>query len=265
MSTVQLAVSCPPDAAPGTLVRVAAPDGSFHDVTVPAGVLPGQSFHVELSPAMPTASTAAASSDGTRDGGGDRCGDGDGADGSGGAGAGAGGGAGGSAGGDLGPELELRDPISDAPGGLQALGAELAGERALVADFFGGSAVEVGGGEVLERALRSVLACIGRLDTLDELIDARAAEFEGWSAADEQRLEWTQTFGEYVALVEAGVAEALDELECSSDELYDYARCYHVESAPARRLLDKLLAMADYRQFCAMMREAHEHGGSMGV
>ena len=219
-----LSVVCPVDAAPGDTVRAVSADGATS-----FDVLPGDTFTPTLQPFDEEDPTAFTPPPPFAD-----CG--------------------------AGAELEPRDPISDAPGGLQALGAEIAGERAIVASFFEATAVEVSGGEVLERALRAVLRAISDLDALDELIDAHAATFAEWDAAREQQLGWTATFDEYVRLVEVGVSEALDDLECSADELFDYARAHHVESAAAQRLLTRLLAMADYAEFGRMMREAHERG-----
>ena len=38
-----------------------------------------------------------------------------------------------------GDELQHLDPVDDAPGGLQGIAAEIAGERAIVAEYFGGT------------------------------------------------------------------------------------------------------------------------------
>lgn len=158
-------------------------------------------------------------------------------------------------------ELEPRDPISDAPGGLQALGAEIAGERAIVASFFEGVAVDVNGGEVLARALRLVLRTISNLDDLDALIETHAVAFADYEPGQEQPLERTAHFNSYVALVDGAISEALEDLECSAEELFDYARAHHIESGEAQRLLTRLLAMADYAAFAKMMAEANERGG----
>ena len=219
-------VVCPADAAAGAVVRVDTVKGERFDVVVPPDVLPGDTFRVTLATAPPTDQSRG----NWEKGGG-------------------------------GSELEPRDPISDAPGGLRGLGVEMAGERAIVAEHFGGTAVEVGGSEVLAVALRAVLRSVSRLDSLDELIEAHAGEFAEWDAAAEQRLEWTARFEEYVRLVDGGVSEALEDLECTAEQLFDYARCYHAESEQAGKLLARLLSMADYAQFCALMHEAHVRGG----
>ena len=210
---MELDVTCPEDALPGTSLQVNTPDGLLN-VTVPEGVAPGDTFRITL----PELS---------------------------------------------GPELEPRDPMSDAPGGLQALAAEIAGERAIVASFFGNDAVEVKGGDVLAEAIRAVLRSISRIDALDELIDGQCSRFAEWDASAEQDLSLTPIFNDYVSLAEAGISEALDELECSDAELFDYARCYHAESAESERLLSRLLAFSDYASFAKMMREAHARGGTM--
>lgn len=46
--TTRLTVTVPPGIVGGDLVRVAAPDGSYHSIMVPAGLTEGQQFSVEL-------------------------------------------------------------------------------------------------------------------------------------------------------------------------------------------------------------------------
>ena len=46
--TTRLTVTVPAGIVGGELVRVAAPDGSYHSVVVPAGLSAGQQFSVEL-------------------------------------------------------------------------------------------------------------------------------------------------------------------------------------------------------------------------
>lgn len=46
--TTRLTVTVPNSIVGGDLVRVAAPDGSYHSVVVPAGLSAGQQFSVEL-------------------------------------------------------------------------------------------------------------------------------------------------------------------------------------------------------------------------
>mmetsp|Transcript_33820 Transcript_33820/g.99538 ORF Transcript_33820/g.99538 Transcript_33820/m.99538 type:complete len:149 (+) Transcript_33820:2-448(+) len=46
--TTRLTVTVPSGISGGELVRVAAPDGSYHSVMVPAGLSAGQQFSVEL-------------------------------------------------------------------------------------------------------------------------------------------------------------------------------------------------------------------------
>ena len=157
------------------------------------------------------------------------------------------------------------DPVGDAPGGLGALAAELEGQRAIAAGFFSSDGSEatlpsVAGSEVLAEALRLVLRSVARIDGLDELIDAHSAEFAAYTADGEQQLGWTDLHGRYVSLVEEGIAEALDELDCTAEELFDYARTFHLDgrNTEADRLLRRLLAMGDYTSFCAVMRRAHE-------
>ena len=46
--TTRLTVTVPQGISGGDLVRVAAPDGSFHNIMVPGGLASGQQFSVEL-------------------------------------------------------------------------------------------------------------------------------------------------------------------------------------------------------------------------
>ena len=98
-----------------------------------------------------------------------------------------------------------------------------------------------------------------RMDELDKLIDDYCAAFADYLPNGEQRLEWTN-HNRYVALVEDGVAEALEDMECSAEELAEYARSFHTDgsNAEADRLLTKFLAMGEYSSFCAVMKKAHE-------
>lgn len=155
------------------------------------------------------------------------------------------------------------DPVGDAPGNLGALAAELQAERAIIAADFLGEDSAVHGGEVLAQALRVVMKAISRMEELDEFIDGNAASFAEYHGPDgEQRLEWTQLHCQYVGLVEAAVREALEDLDCTDVELFEYARKFHDDGqhAEADRLTWKLLAMSDYSGFCRVMMEAHEHG-----
>ena len=95
---------------------------------------------------------------------------------------------------------------------------------------------------------------------LDKLIDDYCAAFADYLPNGEQRLEWTNLHNRYVALVEDGVAEALEDMECSAEELAEYARSFHTDgsNAEADRLLTKFLAMGEYSSFCAVMKKAHE-------
>jgi len=157
------------------------------------------------------------------------------------------------------------DPVGDAPGGLGAIAAEIAGARAIAAAFFGGEPEEVKGGEVLAEALRVVLKEISNMDELDEFIDGNAAGFADFEAGDEQRLEWTSAFHRYVELIERATVTALEDLECSAEEVLEYARAFRgSDGAEHERLMSRLLNMSDYQAFCKMMREQHDCGG-MGV
>ena len=79
-----------------------------------------------------------------------------------------------------------------------------------------------------------------------------------------------------MALVEAGIASALEQMQCSAEDVFGYAQRYGGgTSAAARgdgqlwplkvdRLLSKLMATNDYSVFCEMMRDVAACGG-MGV
>ena len=55
--TTRLTVTVPQGISGGDLVRVAAPDGSYHSIMVPAGLTSGQQFSVELLAAGSAAGT----------------------------------------------------------------------------------------------------------------------------------------------------------------------------------------------------------------
>ena len=144
------------------------------------------------------------------------------------------------------------DPIADAPGGLAALGAELAAARSV--DVLYGDVPPVEGDEILNEALRQILCALYRLDALDELIEANAAFFATYSPDGEHQLDWTALHHRYVELIEASIAEQLDKFECTANEIVEYARRH----ATSSRLLAKLIAMGDFAAFCTLMRESHK-------
>ena len=57
---VKLTVTVPPSISGGDLVRVAAPDGSYHSIMVPSGLSSGQQFSVELLATNSSSSASAA-------------------------------------------------------------------------------------------------------------------------------------------------------------------------------------------------------------
>jgi hypothetical protein len=218
--TACIEVICPPGAEPGSSIDVEHDGHTISGVRLPDGVQEGDPFVVDISDMNEPVAFVAASPG---------------------------------------------DPVGDAPGGLGALAAELEGQRAIAASFFSSDDSEasmppVGGSDVLAEALRLVLRSVARIDGLDELIEAHCAEFAGYMADGEQQLTWTDLHGRYVTLVESGIADALDELDCTAEELFEYARTFHSDgrNTEADRLLTRLLAMADYASFCIVMRRAHE-------
>ena len=58
--TTRLTVTVPGSIVGGDLVRVAAPDGSYHSIMVPSGLASGQQFSVELLAAAASAGASAA-------------------------------------------------------------------------------------------------------------------------------------------------------------------------------------------------------------
>ena len=57
--TTRLTVTVPQGISGGDLVRVAAPDGSYHSIMVPGGLNSGEQFSVELLAAGALASSSA--------------------------------------------------------------------------------------------------------------------------------------------------------------------------------------------------------------
>lgn len=148
----------------------------------------------------------------------------------------------------------------EAPGELAAFAAELAASRAIAADYFGDVPKEVQGGEVLAEALRSLLAALSREDSLDAWIDSNANAFANWGPDREQHLQWTALHSEYVEQVESIIAEALMQLRCTTEEVYDFARA-HSGGTAATALLTRLVATSDYAVFAQLMHETHRCGG----
>ena len=149
------------------------------------------------------------------------------------------------------------DPVGDAPGGLGALAAEMEASNAIM-ESFGSPVSSVRGGDVLAEALKLVLKSIARTEALDAFVDANASVFATYAPDGEQTLEWTELHQQYVRIVEGGIAEALDELECSAEELFEYASAFipTEKHDKADKLLCKLLAMNDYACFCDLMVSA---------
>lgn len=56
----QMAVQVPQGSAPGSLIQVQGPDGTLLQVAVPPGVMPGQTFMMQIAPAAPPVATPAA-------------------------------------------------------------------------------------------------------------------------------------------------------------------------------------------------------------
>lgn len=172
------------------------------------------------------------------------------------------------------PPAEPSGAAVPAPSGLAAIAAGLACVRANAAQRQGREPRAVEGGEVLEAALRRILRELEDMEALDEMIEAHCKSFEEWTPKGEQRLEWTALHREFVALVEAGIASALEQMQCSAEDVFGYAQKYGGGASAAAdgqlwplkvdRLLSKLMATSDYSVFCEMMRDVAACGG-MGV
>ena len=160
-------------------------------------------------------------------------------------------------------EEQEREP----PGGLGAIAAELAGQRAIAASFFHSEPAPVANGEVLAEALRTILKAIDRMPVIDELIESNAASFADYSSSAEQSLTWTALHHKFVELIELAAKEQMEDLECSDSELFAFARDYGETDPAARSLLRKFLAMGEYLDFCSLMQAAHRRapGATVGA
>ena len=150
----------------------------------------------------------------------------------------------------------------DRMSGFQAIAARIEQAREITTEFLGipgAEPKEVTGGEVLAEALRSILQELEYNDELDDLIDGNSDVFAEFSIDGEQRLEWTELFIRYVKLVEESIAGQLTKLDCSAEDVLEYAKLFGNETT-ANRLLAKFIALDDYTAFCNMMKRAHTTG-----
>eukprot|EP00325_Prymnesiales_sp_UTEX-LB-985_P029234 CAMPEP_0174736482 /NCGR_PEP_ID=MMETSP1094-20130205/66740_1 /TAXON_ID=156173 /ORGANISM="Chrysochromulina brevifilum, Strain UTEX LB 985" /LENGTH=189 /DNA_ID=CAMNT_0015939585 /DNA_START=43 /DNA_END=612 /DNA_ORIENTATION=+ len=110
--------------------------------------------------------------------------------------------------------------------------------------------------EVSSRLLTDALTCILKRihesDDVREFLDACSESFADFSAAGEQRLEWTEMHNEYIAIVEDILTSELQVLGCPEATLIDHVM--HSDDPLTKTLLARLLAKTDYEQFCAMMQ-----------
>ena len=122
--------------------------------------------------------------------------------------------------------------------------------------------VAYGGEEVLESALLTVLDAIDFTDVdnsvVDALIDGNCAEFANFEHGEEMPLHWIQLHEHYVGLVEEHIGDVLASLECSAEDVFQYAQTYAGGDERVQRLIERLLASVDLPAFCVMMRERHE-------
>ena len=111
---------------------------------------------------------------------------------------------------------------------------------------------------VLDAALNIVIDAIEDHDNadLDALVDGNAERFAGFPC--EAELEWTGLHERYVELLEDHIGQVLASLECSAEEVFRYAHAYAGADERSRSLVLRLLAMADFDDFCKMMRQRHE-------
>ena len=126
-----------------------------------------------------------------------------------------------------------------------------------------------GAAEVLAAALRQLVNAVedAVLD-LDAFIGAHCGKFASWRGIDgEQELEWTTLHKQYTAVVEAAIAETLTELSCKADDVFAYAQL-HGGDPSVDKAMGRLLALAEYKDFCTMMHrysEEEELADSMAV
>ena len=153
------------------------------------------------------------------------------------------------------------------PSGIDALAAGMSAEREAILrgdhahpNLRGREARAVEGSEVLAHALRSILLELERLDELDDFIECNASQLVGWTPHGEQELRWTALHAQYVALVKAGIATALERMRCTTGEVFALARA-HGGDPTTDRLLSKLVATADYVAFCELLLAVHRCGG----
>lgn len=212
-----LLVVCPDAVVAGDTITVDREAGSF-TVNVPDGVLPGETFQVEL------------------------------------------------------PETAL-STSDDGYGGLGAVAKELEEAHRIANEFSGGSLdmrdLKPGAAEVLAAALRQLVNAVeDAVDDLDAFVSGHCAKFVSWRGmGGEQELEWTTLHQAYVVVVEGAIASSLEELECSSEDVFAYAQ-FHGGGEQVDKAMTRLLALAEYKDFCEMMQryaEEEELSGSMGV
>ena len=171
------------------------------------------------------------------------------------------------------PAAASASASDDGYGGLGAVAKELEEAHRIAAEFTGQTLdmrdVKPGAAEVLSAALRQLVNAVeDAVDDLDAFIDAHCGKFASWSGTGgEQQLEWTTLHQEYVAVVEAAIAEALRELSCREEDVFAYAQA-HGGDASVDKAMTRLLALAEYSRFCKMMHahsDEEELRGSMGV
>lgn len=143
-------------------------------------------------------------------------------------------------------QIELPDP--EPPELLPSLGVVAAHMSANAA-----------GSDVLAEALRLLLDTLDDgAPALDELIDEHCDEFRGWEKGGEQQLHWGEIFNTYVATAEGVLTHALTNLGSSPEDVFAYAEAYEGTDERVRRLVSRLLAIADYDSFCTMMAERND-------
>ena len=121
-----------------------------------------------------------------------------------------------------------------------------------------GAAAE--GADALNAALKYVLDALEDNDdsALDTLIDENCSDFAEWEAGGEARLEWHTLYERYLNECEGFIAEVLASLDVTVEHIFEHARAYSGSDERSQRLIQQLLAMADFEQFCQMMRDRHE-------
>ena len=113
--------------------------------------------------------------------------------------------------------------------------------------------------QFLAAALKQILQAISRAFHVQQFVDDNSAAFVDFRPGGEHLLEWTSIHQEYCDLIDGVITTTLAQLDCTSEQIFEYARAMGGDPR-ADKHLSRLLAMSDYNHFCDMMRHASEEG-----